>query len=137
MAPLKLRHPINTGLSLLQAHVTITAFSRSGVAMRYMAHLIGIPVFLLLAALHMFAATAQFLDTPRVHHLAIYTYYLGVAFGVTSIAVQIYNCWRIWQAYRGVCHTCDLCMMPTTKKNGRYGPYLKCWRCGHNHAIRN
>jgi hypothetical protein len=103
--------------------------------MRYMAHLIGIPMLLLMTALVMLTLSSKLLVQQQLLELALYLYYGSALCCLAAIVVQIHNCRRVWQASRGIGYLCDSCDKPASRKNGAHGPYLHCWQCGHNHAI--
>jgi hypothetical protein len=105
--------------------------------MRYMAHLIGLPLLLLVTALAMLTFSSKLYVQQQMLELAFYLYCTSAVLCVTAIAVQIYNCRRVWQASQGIGHMCYACEKPATKRNGPHGPYLHCWQCGHNHSITN
>ncbi|HEV7855773.1 MAG TPA: hypothetical protein VGO72_02320, partial [Herminiimonas sp.] len=102
-----------------------------------MAHLIGIPMLLLVTALATLTASSRLFVKQELLDLSLYLYCISALLCVTAIGVQIYNCRRVWQASRGIGATCEWCDMPATKRNGVHGPYLHCWQCGHNHSVNS
>jgi hypothetical protein len=105
--------------------------------MRYMAHLIGIPMLLLMTALATLTVSSRLVVKQELLDVSLYLYCISALLGVAAIGVQIYNCRRLWQASRGVGATCMSCGMPATKRSGVHGPHLHCWQCGHNHSVNS
>lgn len=102
--------------------------------MRFALRLFSIPVMCIILAFLLNGAAGTFGENPHLYALVPYLNYVGLGLIFIALSFLAYNAWRVWQAWRGVGELCYVCGMPTTRKEGRYGPYFKCWNCDTNRA---
>jgi hypothetical protein len=105
--------------------------------MRFALCMFGIPAVLVAAALLLASMTPQFQAIIYLAALADSIRYVSWALMAVAAYLAGYNLFRVWRAQTGNDNdACEQCNMPTTHKDGRYGPYFKCWSCGTNRADR-
>lgn len=104
--------------------------------MRFAAHLFGIPALSLFIAYMLSIAADASAAFMHLSDLAQSLRYASVGLLLVAVGVLAYNGWRVWQSVNGQGEFCFSCGMPTSHKEGRYGPYFKCWNCGKNRADR-
>jgi hypothetical protein len=105
--------------------------------MRFGLRLFGIPAIFIAAALFLAPIAARFEESPYLVGLADYARYACWLLAVAAVCSVGYNLFRVWRASIGKDDkSCLHCNMPTSHKEGRYGPYFRCWNCGTNRADR-
>jgi membrane-bound ClpP family serine protease len=109
----------------------------SGFAMSLTFHVIGRPACFLVGAFLLDQAADNFDKSAFLQTLAPHISTGSTLFAIAAAAVLAFNVYRVWRARTGADDdACYECAMPTTHKNGRYGPYFKCWNCGANRPDR-
>lgn len=105
--------------------------------MRFAINLFAVPALALCISFLLQDAADKMSALTHLIQVAPYLNHAGGAWVLIAIVSLLWSSWRVYRACQGSDTTaCEHCGMPTSHKQGRYGPYFKCWNCGLNRADR-